>query len=121
MIQTYNVDYFYPFDLLHQLSLTADKPVLYLNAIGPSACTEERKNEIWEFYYDKCDNTVISGLRQEGEMYCYFLSMEQAFRCFNEWFPQKRDLTEEEMDFYVYARLIYAKDNIDIVNGNEEI
>lgn len=118
MINTYNVDYFYTDDVIHQLSLLSGKPVMYIRADGPNQCEDvDKLNDIWEFYYDKCDNTVISGLRDKGEMYCFFLTTEQAMEAFNDWFPQKAQLEDDEMDFYIFAQLKFVSENIDIVNG----
>jgi hypothetical protein len=78
---------------------------------------ESRKEEVWGFYYDKCDNTIVSGLRQNGKLYCNFLTVEQAFQAFHDWFPQKEQLQEDEMDFYIYVHLISVSDNVDIING----
>jgi hypothetical protein len=118
MIKTYNVDYFYPQDLIYQLSLLSQKAVMYIRADGPNSCEDDtKKEEIWQFYYDKCDNVVVDGLRDDGEMYCYFTTVNQAFDCFNEWFPQKSDLQDDEMEFYIYARIVSVPDSVDVVNG----
>lgn len=115
---TYNTNYFYPDDVLYQLSKNYKGPVMYIESTGIKNCLDEdRKNEVWEFYYDKCDNVILSGLRQRGEVYCYFLTNEQALEAFNDWFPQKSALTEEEMDFYFYARIVNAESGLDVVNG----
>lgn len=118
MISSYNTDYFYTSDVLFQLSLLSGKPVMHIRADGPLNCNDENKiNEIWDFYYGKCDNAVLTGLREQGEMYCYFLTTNQAMNAFHEWFPQQHDLEETEKDFYIYARVLNVSENIDVVNG----
>lgn len=117
----YNVDYFYPSDTLYQLSKHSGKTVMYIKAIGPNLCENlERKREIWDFYYGKCDETILSSLRQNGEIYCYFLTEQQAIEAFHEWFPQQSYLEEDEMDFYFYVRLVNAITDVEMVNGNYE-
>jgi len=118
MINTYNVDYFYREDILYQLSKLSGKAVMYIRADGPNNCEDANKiNDIWEFYYDKCDNVVVSGLIQDGELYCNFLTIEQAFQAFHDWFPQKEQLEDDEMDFYIFARLVSVSDDVDMING----
>ena len=45
MITSYNTDFFYPIDLMHQLSKNAGKPVMHLKVDG------KRSDEVWEFYW----------------------------------------------------------------------
>lgn len=117
-MKTYNIDYFYPDDILFQLAKLSEKPVMYIRADGPKNCKDEAKlNEIWEFYYGKCDSQILSGLQQNGEVYCYFMTIQQAMNAFHEWFPQKSDLDESEMDYYVYVNLLSVSDDINVVNG----
>lgn len=113
MITSYNTDYFYSVDLLHQLSKLSGKPVIHFKVDG------KKSDEIWDFYYDKADNTVVSSLRDKGEVYCYFLTVEQAYEAFHDWFPQESDLTEEEKDYYVAVHLVDVSSGVDIVNGKE--
>lgn len=113
MITTYNTDYFYPDDLLFQLSKLSGKPVIRFKVNG------KKSDEIWEFYYDKADNTVVSSLREVGEVYTYFLTLEQAVDAFHEWFPQESDLSEEEKDFYVSVELIDVSSGVNYVNGSQ--
>lgn len=114
----YNIDYFLSDDILFQLSKLSNRPVMYMKAEGPLNCKNAEKiDEIWDFYHDKCDNNIIASLKQSGEIYCYFLTSDQAWNAFNEWFPQQSDLTEEEKDFYIYVRYVSVADGIDIVNG----
>lgn len=114
----YNIDYFSSSDVLFQISKLSEKPLMYIRADGPNQCQNpEILNQVWDFYDDKCDVNIIAGLKQFGEIYCYFLTKEQAWNAFNEWFPQKSDLSDEEKDFYFYVRLVSVNDDIDIVNG----
>lgn len=113
MIKSYNTDYFYASDVLQQLSKLSGKPIIHFKIDG------KRSDEIWDFYYDKADNTVITTLRERGEVYCYFLTVEQAFEAFHDWFPQESDLTEEEKDYYVSVHLVDANSGVEIVNGSQ--
>jgi len=113
MIKSYNTDYFYPIDLLFQLSKQSGRPVMHLKVDG------KRSDDVWEFYYDKADNTVVSSLRDRGEVYCYFTTIEQATDAFHEWFPQQSFLEESEMDYYVYVELVDVSSGAHFVNGKK--
>lgn len=117
-MKTYNIDYFFKEDIIYQLSSLSEKPVIYFRADGPKSCDDIQKiEEVWDFYFGKADGSILSGLQQTGEVYCYFMDLNQAYDAFNEWFPQKTDLTDDEMHFYVYAQLVSVKDSVDIING----
>jgi hypothetical protein len=113
MITSYNTDFFYPIDLLYQLSKNAGKPVMHLKVDG------KRSDEIWEFYWNKADNTVVSSLRDKGEVYCYFQTIQQATDAFNEWFPQEEHLGEDEKDYYVSVELVDVASGAHFVNGSQ--
>jgi len=113
MITSYNTDFFYPVDLLFQLSKNSGKPVIHFKVDG------KRSDDVWEFYYDKADNTVVSSLRDRGEVYCYFQTVEQAVNAFHDWFPQESDLLEDEKHFYVSVELVDASSGVHFVNGTE--
>lgn len=118
MSKVYNVDYFSTDDVLFQLSKKTEGPVMYIRADGPNNCQDKSKlDEIWEFYLGKCDDSILALLMQKGEAYCYFLTDNQARECFYDWFPQKSDLEESEMDYYIYARLLNVSSEIDVENG----
>lgn len=113
MITSYNTDFFYPIDLMHQLSKNAGKPVMHLKVDG------KRSDEVWEFYWNKADNTVVSSLRDKGEVYCYFQTIQQATDAFNEWFPQESDLQDDEKQFYVAVELVDVDSGAHFVNGEK--
>ncbi len=113
MITSYNTDFFYPVDLLFQLSKQSGKPVMHFKVDG------KKSDEVWEFYYNKADNTVVSGLRDKGEVYCYFQTVEQAMDAFHEWFPQESDLEDDEKHFYVAAELVDVSSGAHFVNGTQ--
>lgn len=118
MKKEYNKDYFYPEETLNLLSKHSGKPVLYIRADGPSNCDDSQKlSDIWDFYYGKCDDNIISGLKQRGELYCFFDEEYQALDAFNEWFPQKSDLLDDEMDYYVYVEMVNFSSGVNIKNG----
>lgn len=113
MITSYNTDFFYPVDLLFQLSKNSGKPVARFKVDG------KRSDDVWEFYYDKADNTVVSSLRDKGEVYCYFQTIEQAIDAFHQWFPQESDLLEDEKHFYVSVELVDVSSGAYMVNGTQ--
>ena len=117
-MQGYNIDYFFKEDMLFQLSKQSNKAVMYIRADGPNSVNDsERLEEIWDFYYGKCDIQIINALKQNGEVYCYFMTETQANNAFHEWFPQKNQLLDEEMEFYIYVNLVNVSTGVDVVNG----
>lgn len=114
----YNNDYFFPEETLDQLSKHSGKPVMYIRADGPSSITDQQKlNDVWDFYIGKCPNKILAGLQQRGQLYCYFSTETEAWNAFNEWFPQKKQLLEEEMHYYIYAELVNIATGVDVING----
>jgi hypothetical protein len=114
----YNQDYFYSEELLFQLSKSSGLPVMYIRADGPNSVEDStERNEIWEFYYGKCDNVILGALQDKGEVYCYFKTETEAFNAFHEWFPQKSQLLDEEMQYYIHVYYVNASTGVSIVNG----
>jgi hypothetical protein len=114
----YQHNYFLDTDILSQLSKHSGKPVIYMRADGPLSLTDsEELQEVWEFYIGKCDLNILNCLRQFGHAYCYFETDDQAWDAFNEWFPNKNELLDEEMKYYVYQNLISFHSDINVVNG----
>ena len=114
----YSQQYFIETDILMQLSKHAGKPVMYLKAEGPSSLSnQEEIDEVWEFYVGKCDMDILNCLMQFGHAYCYFETDTQAWDAFNEWFPNKNELLEEEMKYYIYQNLVSFHSDINVVKG----
>lgn len=116
----FNEDYFYADSdfILDQLSKKSRQPVMYIRAEGPKTVSDTDKlAEIWNFYIGKCPNEIISALQSRGEVYCYFKTQTAADNAFHEWFPQKRQLLEEEMHYYIYANVVNVSEGVNNVNG----
>ena len=94
----YNEEYFYAESVLHQLSKQSGGPVMYMRADGPKSVTDAAQLEdIWDFYIGKCPLDIINA--------------------FHEWFPQKKQLLDEEMGYYIYAEVINVSEGVHNVNG----
>jgi hypothetical protein len=103
----YKENIFIEDDIIHQLSSYSNKYVMHLKAIGAIECDDAEKEEtIWEFYYGKCDIDVLNILMQFKEAYCYFETFDQATNAFEEWFPNKAQLLEDEMHLHVMVTLV---------------
>ena len=63
MITSYNTDFFYPIDLMHQLSKNAGKPVMHLKVDG------KRSDEVWEFYWRSEERRVGKECRSRWSPY----------------------------------------------------
>jgi hypothetical protein len=114
----FNEDYFYTESVLQQLSMKSGQPVMYARADGPNTVTDPAElEEIWGFYLGKCPLEILNALRSKGEVYCYFRTQTAADNAFHEWFPQKNQLLDEEMGYYIYANVINASEGVNNVNG----
>lgn len=102
-----NVDLFDKSAWVEQLAKNSGKVVMHLRADGPLQCNDEEKvNEVWDFYFDKVDINVYNMLREFGEVFCYFMTNEQATNALEDWFPRKSQLLDDEQHFYIYANVV---------------
>lgn len=114
----YNENIFIEEDIVGQLAIHTNKFVMHLKAIGAIECDDAEKEEtIWEFYYGKCDLDVLNILKQFKEAYCYFETFEQAVNAYDEWFPDKDQLLDDEMHLYVQVTLVSPDESIAALNG----
>jgi len=113
-----NVDVFDKYDWVEQLAKNSGKVVMHLRAEGPLNCSDiEKVEEVWDFYYGKCDINVYDMLKQFGEIFCYFTTSEQAINALEDWFPRKSQLLEGEEHFYIYANVVSP--DLQLVMSNE--
>jgi hypothetical protein len=113
----YFEEYFVEDDVLFQISKQSNKPVMYIESTGLKDCGDDQKiEEVWNFYLDKCDIDVYNALRQFGKVYCYFSTEEQAKNAFEEWFPNYNDLLDEEKHFYFFQHLVVYSSGLNITN-----
>jgi hypothetical protein len=113
----YFEDYIAESDIIFHLSKNSGKPVMYIESTGIKNCDDEEKiEEVWDFYLDKCDINIYNALRQFGKIYCYFDTEEQAQNAFDEWFPNHSDLMDDEKHFYFYQHLVIYANGINITN-----
>jgi hypothetical protein len=113
-----NVDVFDKNDWVEQLAKNSGKVVMHLRADGVLNCDDAEKiEEVWDFYYGKCDNEVYNMLKQFGEIFCYFMTNEQAINALEDWFPRKSQLLDGEEHFYIYANVISP--DMQLVMSNE--
>ena len=111
----YKKDYFIDEDVIFQLSNLSGKPVMYFRADGPTKYPDKAQ-EVWEFYVGKCDLNILNCIRQFGHAYCYFDSLSQATESFEEWFPNKNQLGDDEEHFYIYQHLVFPQESINVTN-----
>jgi hypothetical protein len=113
----YFEEYFTQDDVILQLSKHSKKPVMYIECVGLKNCEDEQKiDEVWDFYLDKCDIHVYNALKQFGSIYCYFDTEEQARNAFEEWFPNYGELLDDEKYFYFYQHLVVYENGLNITN-----
>jgi hypothetical protein len=103
----YGQNIFIEDDILFQLAKNSGKIVMHIKAVGAIECNdEEKEQEVWDFYYDKCDLNVLNILMQFKEAYCYFDTPDQAINAYDEWFPSKKLLLDEESHLFVKVTLM---------------
>jgi hypothetical protein len=103
----YGKNIFLEDDIIHQLSKYTGKYVMHIKAVGAIECNDSQKEEsIWDFYFGKCDLNVLNILMQFKEAYCYFETLTQATDAYEEWFPCKKQLLEEESHLFVKVILV---------------
>lgn len=114
----YNENIFIEEDIIGQLAIYTNKFVMHLKAIGAIECDDKEKEDtIWEFYYGKCDLDVLNVLKQFKEAYCYFETSEQAINAYDEWFPNKDQLLDDEMHLHVQVTLVSPDGSVAALNG----
>lgn len=113
----YFKEYFIESDVLFQLSKYSEKPVMFIKSVGLTDCIDTDKiEEVWDFYFGKCDLEILNCLKQFGHAYVYFETEEQAKNAFEDWFPNYGDLLDEEKHFYFYQHLVYYATGINVTN-----
>jgi hypothetical protein len=113
----YKQNIFLKDDIIHELSKYSSKYVMHLKAVGAIECDDSVIEEsIWEFYYGKCDLNVLNILMEFKEAYCYFDTLNQATDAFDEWFPCKKQLLEEEMHLFVEVTLVSPDGSLTVLN-----
>jgi hypothetical protein len=114
----YGKDIFIESDILPKVAEYSKKTVMHVKAEGVIACKDEKKiEEVWDFYYDKCNLDVLNILIQFKEAYCFFDSHQEAINAYDEWFANKSQLLDEEDHYYVKVEIVSP--NMNIVASNE--
>jgi hypothetical protein len=114
----YGKDIFIESDILPKLAAYSKKTVMHLKAEGVLACKDEEKiNQVWDFYYGKCNLDVLNVLIQFKEAYCFFDTSQEAIDAYDEWFPNKNQILEDEEHFYVNVEIVSP--DMSIVASNE--
>lgn len=117
MILEYGKNIFIESDILQQLAKQSGKVAVHIKAVGILELDDkEKEDEVWEFYFGKCPEQILSILMQFKEVYCFLETNEQAIHAFEEWFPPKSYLLPEEMHFYVRMEMISPDGSISAVN-----
>ncbi len=113
----YGKNIFIEDDIIHQLAKHSNKFVMHIKAVCAIECEDETKEqEVWDFYFGKCDLNVLNILMQFKEAYCYFETLSQATDAFEEWFPCKKQLLEDEMHLFVKVILVSPDGSLTALN-----
>lgn len=113
----YGVNIFCEEDIIDQLAKNSNKVVMRIQSVGPNQLKNiDEIEEVWDFYYGKCDINVLNALRQFGELYCYFTTIEQAVNAMEEWFPFKNQLLDEEMHYFISCYLVSPDGTVRLQN-----
>jgi len=113
----YGKDIFIESDILKQLAKYSGKVAVHLKAVGVLELDDSSKeDEVWEFYFGKIPQNLLSVLMQFKEAYCFLETSEAAQHAFEEWFPLKSYLLPEESHFYVRMEMISPDETLEAVN-----
>lgn len=117
----YGKDLFVDTDLLDEIAKFSGKTVMLVKAEGVKNCDDEKKiEEVWDFYFGKCDLNVLNLLKQFGEVYCYFDTVEQGLNAMEEWFPRKSQLLPGEEHLFMDTYLISPDGNTCATTNDRE-
>lgn len=111
----YGKDIFLESEILHLLAKESGKCVMHIKAIGVME-NPEMEDETWEFYLGKIPTNLLNILMQFKEAYCFLETTEALLHAFEEWFPKKHQLLEDEMHFFVKIHVVSADNTVDAVN-----
>jgi hypothetical protein len=111
----YGINVFFESDILLQLAKHSGKVAAHFKAEGVIA-HPEKADEVWEFYLGKIPQTVLSVLMQENEAYVIFDTNEAALNAYDEWFPLKEYLLDDEMYFFVKGEFVSSDETMNISN-----
>lgn len=113
----YGENIFIEDDIIGELAKQSQKIVMHIKAIGVIECNDPiKEEETWDFYFGKCDLNVLNILQQFKEAYCYFETEAQAFTAFEEWFPSKKQLLDDEQHLFVKMTLVSPDKSIVMTN-----
>lgn len=113
----YGENIFIEDDIIFQLAQHSQKLVMHVKAVGAIECDDvQKQEEVWDFYFGKCDLDVLNILRQFKEAYCYFDTQQQAFDAFGEWFAPKKQLLDTEQHLFVKMTLVSPDKSIVMTN-----
>lgn len=113
----YGINIFSQIDLIDQLAKSTGNVIMHIEAVGPNSTTDpEKLEEVWDFYYGKCDNDVLNAIRQFRELFCYFVTVEQAVDAMEEWFPKKHQLMDDEQHFYISCYVVSPDGSVRLEN-----
>ena len=112
----YGKNLFVEDDILAQLAINSNKTVMHVKAVGAIE-HEEKSDEVWDFYYGKCDLGVLNVLMQFKEAYCYFDTPTQAIDAYEEWFPNRNQLLDGEE--HLYVKVSFISPDGSVVGTNE--
>jgi hypothetical protein len=114
----YGKNIFIESDILPKLAEHSKKTVMHVKAEGVLDCKDEEKiQETWDFYFGKCDLDVLNILIQFKEAYCFFDTHQEAIDAYDEWFPNKDQILEEESHLYVKVEIVSPDLSIVASNG----
>lgn len=112
----YGVDIFFESDILPKLAKYSGKVASHFKAVGVID-NPEKEDEVWDFYYGKIPQMLLTLLMQEKEAYVMFKTNDEAINAYDEWFPQKKLLLDDEQHFFVRAEFVSSDGTIHIVNS----
>lgn len=115
IIMEYGKNLFLESDILELLAKESGKSVIHVKAVGVLE-NPEMADETWEFYFGKIPLNLLNILMQYKEAYCFLETTEALTHAFEEWFPKKHQLLDDEMHFFVQIHAVSADGMVNAVN-----
>lgn len=111
----YGKNLFLESDILQLLAKESGKSVMHIKAEGIIE-NPDSIDEVMEFYLGKIPLDLLNILMQYKEAYCFLETTEALTHAFEEWFPKKHQLMDDEMHFFIKIHAVSADNTINAVN-----
>ena len=99
-------------EFIKDLAKYSGKVVMRIKAEGPLNCNDPEKiKKIWQYYEDKVPYEILDELISYGDIYCYFLTPNEAQTESENWFPNiylinDPEYSDIDKDYYISVECV---------------